>query len=389
MAFCFFSLLAVSITTGCLSQNEAEPKSQSPQSDSSAKKVETSRKATEPVGLQKGDEVSAWEPIHLTGPEAGTKNCPVCTHLERPAILVFAKWNDNTEELAFMLNQFVQEKMLDELKAFVVVTDGDQEAIKEYAEFNTLANVSICTLDEKTRSDDLKKYKIEPKNNNTIVVYRDFVVWSNHVDLKSTDFEKLEDSVSALMDQPRKKVSSEVVKSATAGKKSTVTKPNSYAINAESAKVSFIGSSGDSTQDGNFEQVTGTINCPTDNATDISFEIQIDMNSIKTEFDLLTKHLKSDEFFDVEKFPVSKFVSKSIAQSDQDNQFTITGDMTVHGVTNELSIPAEIQLTKDQVAINAKFIIAQSKFGMQKEADQILDEVPVTAAINVARKAED
>ena len=377
------------MTTGCLSQSDAEPQGQSPQTSNSSKKDKTSQKAPELVGLQKGEEVSAWEPIHLTGPEAGTKNCPVCTHLERPAILVFARWNENTEELAFMLDQLVQEMFLTELKGFVVVTDGDQEAIKEFAELNTIANVSICALDEKTRNDDLKKYKIDPENNNTIIIYRDFVVWSNHVDLQSTDFEKLENSVSALMDQPRKKISSEVVKSATAGKKASVTAPNSYAINAESAKVSFIGSSGDSTQDGNFEQITGTINCPTANASDISFEIQIDMNSIKTEFDLLTKHLKSDEFFDVEKFPLSKFVSKSIAKGDSDNQYTITGDMTLHGVTNELSIPAEIKLTAEQVSINAKFIIAQSKFGMQQEADQIVDEVPVTVTLNVKRNNQD
>jgi hypothetical protein len=49
----------------------------------------TTATADEPIsGLRPGDQVSAWEPIHVAGPHAGTKTCPVCTYLDAPVLRV-------------------------------------------------------------------------------------------------------------------------------------------------------------------------------------------------------------------------------------------------------------------------------------------------------------
>jgi polyisoprenoid-binding protein YceI len=341
-------------------------------------------------GLQKGDDVAAWEPIHVTGPEAGTRNCPVCTHLDKPVVLAFAKWTPNAEEIAFMLDQLVTNNTHNELKAFLIVTDGDTETIKQFADSVALSNVSICLCDPKTRNADFQKYKIDPEKENTIIVYRDFTAWSNHVNLQSSDFSTVEDSVTDLMAQPRMSVKKDEVSKITDGKvqsfgDQTAGDDNTFPITSESASVSFSGSSGDGTQDGHFETITGKLTCPGDDPKGVSFEIEIDMNSTKTEYDLLTKHLKSDEFFDVEKFPTANFVSKQIVEGDAEQPFSIVGDMTFHGVTNELTIPAAIEITADQIRIDTEFIIHQSKFGMHQTDSQIADEVPVKVNLAVKR----
>lgn len=52
------------------------------------------------------------------------------------------------------------------------------------------------------------------------------------------------------------------------------------------------------------------------------------------------KHLRTPDFFDVEKFPELTFKSKSVAKSG--NNYAVTGDLTMHGVTKEVTLATEI-----------------------------------------------
>ncbi len=52
-------------------------------------------------------------------------------------------------------------------------------------------------------------------------------------------------------------------------------------------------------------------------------------------------HLRSSDFFDAESYPELRFESRRIEQTDDDT-FSIVGDLTLHGVTNELVLEAEI-----------------------------------------------
>ena len=51
-------------------------------------------------GLDLGETVEPWRPIHVAGPDRGTTACPVCTYLDKPAVIVFTKDGDNAVELA-------------------------------------------------------------------------------------------------------------------------------------------------------------------------------------------------------------------------------------------------------------------------------------------------
>src|SRR5947199_10816450 len=66
-----------------------------------------------------------------------------------------------------------------------------------------------------------------------------------------------------------------------------------------------------------------------------SVSVEIETASLFTEFDMLTTHLKSPDFFEVRRFPTAKFESTKIESGASGSQ--ITGKLTLHGVTKQVS----------------------------------------------------
>src|ERR1700729_3253689 len=75
-------------------------------------------------GLEVGETVEPWRPIHVAGPDRGTTACPVCTYLEKPGIVAFAKEGDDTALLARRVEALVSAHRAKGLKGFVVVLDS-------------------------------------------------------------------------------------------------------------------------------------------------------------------------------------------------------------------------------------------------------------------------
>ena len=69
-------------------------------------------------------------------------------------------------------------------------------------------------------------------------------------------------------------------------------------------------------------------------------EVDIDATTIQTQDAGRDAHLKSADFLDVEKFPAMIFKSTGV-QSVSDGELKITGNLTIHGVTNQVVLTAE------------------------------------------------
>ncbi len=133
--------------------------------------------AGEPTsGLRPGDEVSAWEPIHVAGPHAGTNTCPVCTYLDAPALLVFAKDVDAAEKLAKPLEQLAAAHRLGKLKVMLVVVEGAEEQLRTLAKDAALRTVMLCRPDPARKEKQLKAYKIDATASNTVLLYQEYTV---------------------------------------------------------------------------------------------------------------------------------------------------------------------------------------------------------------------
>jgi polyisoprenoid-binding protein YceI len=95
-----------------------------------------------------------------------------------------------------------------------------------------------------------------------------------------------------------------------------------------------------STVRGDLGKITGTVNFDPARPAAGSIEATIDVTGIDTREPGRDKHLKSADFFDVEKFPTITFKSKR-AEGINGNKFLLVGDLTIRGVTKEVVLQVE------------------------------------------------
>lgn len=97
---------------------------------------------------------------------------------------------------------------------------------------------------------------------------------------------------------------------------------------------------GVSTVRGTFTNITGTILIDDKNISASSVDVTVDATTVNTQNEGRDKHLKSADFFDIEKFPTMTFKSKKV-ESAGAGRLRVTGDFTLHGVTKEIVLDVE------------------------------------------------
>ncbi len=105
-------------------------------------------------------------------------------------------------------------------------------------------------------------------------------------------------------------------------------------------------------------------------------EFTIDTTSLYADSEKLTGHLKSADFFDVEAHPIASFESTSIAATD--DGYSVTGNLSLHGVTKQVVFPAAISVADDVVTADAEFSIQRFDFNIEYKGmadDLIRDDV--------------
>jgi polyisoprenoid-binding protein YceI len=91
---------------------------------------------------------------------------------------------------------------------------------------------------------------------------------------------------------------------------------------------------------GEFTKLSGSAVIDPVNSEKSTVEVTIDAASINTREPQRDEHLRSPEFFDVAKYPTLTFRSKRVEAHGAD-EFKLTGDLTIHGVTKEVSFDVE------------------------------------------------
>ena len=90
---------------------------------------------------------------------------------------------------------------------------------------------------------------------------------------------------------------------------------------------------------GSFGTFTATVNYDEKDITKSTIEATIESASINTDNQQRDTHLKSADFFEVEKYPTIHFASKRIEKTG--SGLKIIGDLTMHGVTKEITLTAD------------------------------------------------
>ena len=146
---------------------------------------------------------------------------------------------------------------------------------------------------------------------------------------------------------------------------------------------------------GHFEDYTGTIEFDAENPVNSKVDFAIQTASIDTKEPQRDGHLKSDDFFAAETHPTITFHSTSIASKGGDD-YDVTGNLTVRGVTKEVVLPVtHLGTAKDpwgneKLAFEAETVINRKEFGLNwnaaLEAGGFLvgDDVKVSLQIQAA-----
>ena len=165
---------------------------------------------------------------------------------------------------------------------------------------------------------------------------------------------------------------------------------NEYVLTGSENFINWIGSKPGGQHNGNVNITEGKLSV-TGNAVSAG-NFKFDLNTIK-DLDLenpgynakLVGHLKSADFFDVEKFPVAGFeiVSVKSARSaaalkegEVATNSDVTGNLTIKGITKSITFPARIILEKNVVSVTANpFSINRTSWGVNYQSKSIFAEL--------------
>ncbi|MCH8014643.1 MAG: YceI family protein [Candidatus Dadabacteria bacterium] len=175
-----------------------------------------------------------------------------------------------------------------------------------------------------------------------------------------------------------------------------------YIIDPDHSQVTFkVKHLAISTVTGRFDLLEGSYSIDLEDLENIansSVNMSIVASSINTNKKKRDDHLRSAEFLDVEKYPNITFKSKEIKNGDG-NKFQIVGDLTIHGITKEVTLDAVYEghvasypWGFERTAFIASGEISRKDFGMTwnkaLEAGGFLvgDEVRITLEVEGIRK---
>lgn len=144
---------------------------------------------------------------------------------------------------------------------------------------------------------------------------------------------------------------------------------------------------------GRFSEVEGTVTQSPENPADATVEVRIPATSIDTGIADRDKHLRSADFFDAANYPDIRFTSTRVKPAGR-NRLQLTGNLTIRGVTREVTLEVESQgLVKDpwgnqRAAYSATGAINRHDFGLNWNAALETGGVVVGPEVKIALEVQ-
>jgi len=94
---------------------------------------------------------------------------------------------------------------------------------------------------------------------------------------------------------------------------------------------------------GQFNKIAGSIYFDPLNIDNSAVELTIDVSCIYTGIQKRDDHLRSPDFFDIDRYPTISFTSTRINSVDSNNA-KVSGNLTIHGITRQIIVPVEFSV---------------------------------------------
>ncbi len=168
----------------------------------------------------------------------------------------------------------------------------------------------------------------------------------------------------------------------------------SLAVSRAASKIGFVGAKVTAQHVGEFKDFSGTISLVSGQVEggQVEFEVKPDSVVVDGGLPRLEGHLKSADFFEVEKHPTARFVSTEIKAGSETAGMThtVTGNLTMRGTTRSVTFPARIEVADDSVEAKTEFGINRKDFGIEypgKPDDLIKENVLIQVDLKAPRKS--
>lgn len=151
---------------------------------------------------------------------------------------------------------------------------------------------------------------------------------------------------------------------------------NAQNINSEKSKATFkIENMKVKVVEGSFHGMTGNIVFNESDLSNSTFDICIKASTLNTGNEKRDDHLRTEDFFHVEKYPVICFNSESISRTS--TGFVTKGKLTMHGVTKTFEIP----FTFDGIQFRGELILNRLDFNIGNDTNTFMVSNKVVISI--------
>lgn len=155
-----------------------------------------------------------------------------------------------------------------------------------------------------------------------------------------------------------------------------VFKPVTYKVDVEKSTLTWVGKKLTGSHNGTIDLQSGSLLFDGKKLSGGNFAINMTTIKDADKSARLEGHLKADDFFGTDKFATSTFVIKKVTQGAA-KQVNVTGDLTIKGVTNSITFPANIVWNADGsvTATADKVTVDRTKYGIKYRSKGIFPDV--------------
>jgi polyisoprenoid-binding protein YceI len=156
-----------------------------------------------------------------------------------------------------------------------------------------------------------------------------------------------------------------------------------YPINGDNTQLTFLGKKPDGKHTGGFKKLDGHATVTDGKIETLKAEVTFDTDSLYSDDNKLTGHLKSADFFDVKNHPKATFKVTKVEKAGK--VYTVGGELTMLGKTKPVAFPASISEKDGVLSVSSTFAINRTQWGMNYGKGKIDDKVELTLKVTAKK----
>ncbi len=151
-------------------------------------------------------------------------------------------------------------------------------------------------------------------------------------------------------------------------------------VDADS-KVSFVIKNFGLKVDGHLKGIKGSISFDPNALNNSAINVSVNANTINTDNSARDKHLRKEDYFHVEKFPLISFVSNKITKSGLAGKYSVAGNLTMKGITKPIEFDFTATPTNIGFSFKGSFTINRRDFNVGGKSLPLSDNLTVNLDI--------